>query len=147
MVERRFVHTVGPQQLNMASSASAYTANTDSGLKRTLASSDARHGDNLQPATKRPKKESKLDRLKAERNSEASKLKRMVETILGLIEGKDAAKEALLKIYVDSCNEILVGEEFDEGALKIFEIPFADYFKPHDGLLKNLDPCMLPLCL
>lgn len=116
-------------------------------LKRTLASSDARHGDNLQPATKRPKRETKLDRLKAEQKSEAGRLKTSIELVLGLIEGKDVANEASLKIYVDSCNEILAGMELDEDALEMFEIPFADHFKLGDILLRNLGLRMLPLCL
>ena len=144
-MERRFVRTVGPQPLNMCSSTSANTANTDSSLKRTLASSDARHGDSLQPATKRSKKETKLDRLKAEQKSEASELKRKIEAVLGLIEGKDVANEALLKIYVDSCNEIVAGMELDEDALRLFEGPFEKNFKPEEVLLQTLDPCMLPV--
>ena len=131
----------------MASSASANTANTDSSLKRTLASSDAQHGDSLQPATKRPKRETKLDRLKAEQKSEASELKRKIETVLGLIQGKDVANEGLLKIYVASCNETVAGMELDEDALRMFETPFADHFEPPDTLLKNLGPCMLAMCL
>ena len=124
----------------MASSASANTANTDGSLKRTLTSSGAR-------PTKRPKRETKLDRLKAEQKSEAGNLKTKIELVLGLIEGKGVANEFSLKIYVDSCNHVLGGMELHEVTLEMFEMPFADHFKPDDVLLKILGPCMLPLCL
>ncbi len=128
----------------MARSTGPNTSNTASRLKRTL-SWVTQHGDNLLPATKRPKWETRLDRLSAEQKSEAGNLKTNIELVLGLIESKDVANESSLKCYVDSCNDILAGMELDEAALEMFEMSFTDHFKPEEVLLKNLGPRMLPL--
>lgn len=144
--ERCFVNTVGPLQLNMTSRTSANTANTDSGLKRTLASSDAQHVHDTQPPTKKPKKETKLDKQKAEQKSEANNLKTNIGAILKLIKGKGVANEASLEAYVLTCDDILAGMELDQVALQLFEMPFKDHFQPDEILVENLGRCMLPLC-
>ena len=125
----------------MPSSTSANPAN----IKPTLASSDAQLDHNLQPPTKKPKREIKLDKLKTEQKSEAGNLKKIIEQILELIEDKGVANGASLNIYILACNEILAGVELDEVALRLFEMSFTDRFKLEDVLLKNLGPCMFPL--
>ena len=133
----------GPQTLNMASRTSANTGNTNRSLKRTLASSDAQ---NLQPATKKPKKENKLDKLKTEQKSEAGNLKIYIRVVLELIGGKGVANETSLETYVLTCDDILAGMELDEAGLQLLEMPFRDHFQPDEVLLEKLGPSMLPLC-
>ena len=128
----------------MASSTSANTGNTDSSLKRTLASSDAQHV-HLQPPTKKPKRETKLDKLKIEQKSRAVELKRIIERILELIQGKAVAIENLLKGFVDIYDDILTGRELGDDALELFGLPFANYFRPEEVSLMQLDPGMVLL--
>src|SRR5258706_198509 len=131
---RCFVNRVGPCQLNMTSRTSANTANTDSGLKRTLASSDAQHVHDLQPPTKKTKKETKLDKQKAEQKSEANNLKTNIGAVLNFIKGKGVANETSLEAYVLTCDDILAGMELDQVALQLFEMPFKDHFQPDETL-------------
>ena len=122
------------------------STNTDSGLKRTLSSvtQDSEGNDTLLPATKRPKKETKLDRLKAELKAEAVRLKTVVEISLALVKDKGVAKEVFLKLYVYYCDDILAGAELDENLLALFKVPFADNFDSEEVLLKNLNQGGLP---
>ena len=129
----------------MASSTSANTANTDSSLKRTLAPSDVQHVHNLRPPIKKPKRETKLDKLKAEHKSEAGNLITKIRAVLRLIEGKGVANEALLDIYALTCDRILAGREANEAAVQLLETPFKSHFRPDEVLLENLGPCMLPV--
>ena len=130
----------------MTSRTSTNTTNTNSGRKRTLASSYAQHIHNLQPPAKQPKRETKLDKLKAEQKSEAGNLKTNIRAILKLIEGKGVANKASLETYVHTCDDVLAGTELDEAALQLLEMPFKDHFQPDEVLLENLGRCMLPLC-
>ena len=129
----------------MPSCTSANKADTDSGLKRTLASSDALHDHNLQPPTKKPKRETKLDKLKTDQKSGAVELKKITERILKLVQGRAVASENLLKAYIDIYDDIFAGRELGEDALELFELPFANYFQPKEVSLMKLDPGMVLL--
>jgi len=123
------------------------SATTDSGLKRTLASvtQDSAHGgsDYLQPATKRPKRETRLDRLKGKQKAEAVVLKEMIGNLLIRVKDKGVVDEMSLGAYVDHCTMILAGVELDENALAIFKGNFKEKFASEEILLKNLDNGML----
>jgi len=124
------------------------SATTDSGLKRTLASvtQDSAHGgsDNLQPATKRPKRETKLDRLKGKQKEEAVVLKEMIENLLIRVKDKGVVDEMTLGAYVVQCKAILAGVELDGNALAFFKENFEENFASEEILLKNLNKSILP---
>jgi len=125
------------------------SATTNSGLKRTLASGtqdSARGGsDNLQPATKRPKRETKLERLKGEHKAAAVNLKKKIELVLELVKDKCVANEIFLKSYIECCDDlILAGTEPHGGALVAFKTDIGVYFASEADLHKNLDDSMLP---
>ena len=132
----------------MATDTSA-SANTDTSLKRTLASvvqDPAWEGSgNLQPATKRPKRETKLDRLKAKRKAGVMALKEVIEHEIALVKGKGVAEEVILDHYIHFCEKILAGWELNEHVLAIFKMSFEDIFVPEQVLTKELDQGMLPV--
>jgi len=133
--------------------ASAVTTNAsasatiNSGLKRTLSSDTQDSGrggiDNLQPATKKLKRETRLDRLKGKQKEGAIILKELIEKVLKLIKDKGIEKEFFLGVHVDLCDLILAGVELDGDALVVFRTDIGVYFASEAVLLKNLDNRML----
>ena len=115
------------------------SASTDSSLKRTLPSAIQ----DPPRATKRPKTETKLDKLKAQQKAEAARLVERIELELKLVKDKDVADEVVLEQYVYFCNKILADEELDETVLAVFKLPYADSFGPEAVLLEKLGQSML----
>ena len=142
---RCFVNSIGPQLLNMASviTDASISTSTDSNLKRTPPSTmqSAREGS----PQKRPKRETKLDRLKAKLKSEATLLKKLVEGELEIVKDTGVVKEPVLLYYCDLCDHILAGEELVESDLTIFKKPFAANFVGENILREKLSPGMLLL--
>ena len=130
----------------MASAVTDASASTStsigSSIKRTLSSAiqdSAGEG----PAPKKLKKETKLDRLKAQQKVEAALLKKNIEHELEFVKDKDVANEPMLSFYCHRCDWILAGETLDEHALTLFKTPFANYFVGEDALREKLGPRML----
>jgi len=118
------------------------TAASGRGSKRTLPSAiqdAALEG----PAPKKPKKETKLDKLKAQLKADAARLKKRIDSELKVVKDKGVAKESVLETYFDLCDDILAGNTLDEDALALVKLPFANHFA-EDVLCKELDQCMLP---
>jgi len=119
------------------------TAASGRGSKRTLPSAiqnSALEG----PAPKKPKKETKLDKLMAQLTADATLLNKQIERELEFVKDKDVANEAVLKSYSGRCDDILAGDTLDEKALKLFQTPFANWFEGEAALREKLGPGMLP---
>lgn len=134
----------------MASEVTNASASTNTGgsLKRTLESAIQdlawEGSEDLQPATKRPKREAKLDTLKAKLGAEVALLKKTIEGEMAIVKGKGVADEVLLNAYIHFCRDILEGRELDENDLAIFKMSFEDHFEPEEVLLKKFNQGILP---
>lgn len=129
---------------NMASviTDSSVSTSTDSDLKRTLPPTmqgSVREGS----PQKRPKKETKLDILKAQQKEEATILKQKIKLELELVKDKGVTEESVLEYYCDCCDTILAGREIDQCDITILKEPFAKNFVEEDLLREKLSPRML----
>ena len=92
---------------------------------------------------KRPKRETKLDKLKAQLKSKATLLKKKIERELELVKDTGVVQEPVLLYYCDLCDLILAGEELFEHHLTFLKTPFAANFVGEDVLREKLSPGML----
>ena len=121
-------------------------ANTRSRRKRTRGTVDEETL-NSPSAFKRPKKEAKLDKLKAQLIDTAGVLKKGLTTLQKHLENDLVAKESDSGIYaclIDACDDILMGIVPDEDVLEFLRDPFEDYFQPEEVLRNRLSGGMLP---
>jgi len=132
----------------MASANTNANASADArgSRKRTRGMADQK---NLNPpsATKRPKKETKLDRLKAELKQVAGLLKNNLEKLQGDLVDEKIAKECAGRTYralLYQCDDILTGMEPNRDALAFLKAPFVDNFEPEEVLLDRLGQGKLP---
>ena len=122
------------------------SADTRSSRKRTRGTVDKEYP-NPPSGTKRLKKETKLDRLKAELKQVAGLLKNNLEKLQGDLVDEKIAKECAGRTYralLYQCDDILTGMEPNRDALAFLKAPFVDNFEPEEVLLDRLGQGKLP---
>jgi len=124
--------------LNMASDASASASGSIGGSLKRILSPDILDSAREGPAPKKPKKETRLDKLVAQQKEDAVRLKRKIELELKLVKDKGVATEVMLECYCCLCDLILADKTLDEHALTLLKFPFADSFVEEDVLLEKL---------
>ena len=114
-------------------------------------SSQKRQADDDNPSqqspAKRPKKEGKLDKLKAQLKDAASRLKSELVDLREDILNRNWTKESAGVTYralLASCNSILEGEQPDKDALAFFKFPFGENFEPEEVLRGHVSQGRLP---
>jgi division protein CdvB (Snf7/Vps24/ESCRT-III family) len=118
-------------------------ANTRSRRKRTRVTVDEENP----TAIKRPKKEAKLDKLKAQLKEIAGVLKNRLIQLQEHLVNEKVAKESAETVYmalVDQCDDILMGIEPDQDDLELLKEPFVNNFQPEEVLRNRLSGGMLP---
>jgi hypothetical protein len=122
-------------------------ANTRSRRKRARGTA----GEENPSAIKRPKRETKLDKQKAQLKEAVgllkNKLMKLEEYFLDAKIAKENAKESAKMMYTTllvQCDNILEDNEPNEVALALFKEPFVDNFQPEEVLQRRLSPGMLP---
>ena len=121
-------------------------ANTRSRRKRTRETVDE-ETPNSPSAIKRPKKEAKLDKLKAQLIETTVALKEMLKRHEEHLVNDLVAKEGSGGIYTNlivACDVICMGILPDEDVLAILRDPFVDFFQPEEVLRNRLSGGMLP---
>jgi len=116
------------------------SANTRSGQKRTRGTADEENP--TTPSTaKRPKKETKPDKLKAQLKEAAGRLYDRLVMLQEDLLDKKVAKESAGMIYRalrQLCNIIRTGRGPDEDALALFKLSFMENFEPDEIILNRL---------
>jgi len=122
------------------------SADTRSSRKRTRGTAD-KENPNPPSGTKRLKKETKLDRLKAQLKQAAGLLNDSLVNLQRYLVDEKVAKESAGRTHralLGLCNDILTGVELDGDALALFKVPFVDNFEPEEVIHDRLGQGKLP---
>jgi len=123
------------------------SANTRSGQKRTRGTADEENP--TAPSTaKRPKMETKLDKLKAQLKEAADRLYNLLVMHQEDLLDEKVAKESAGRVYRalrGRCYAIHTGLGPDEEDLALFKLSFAENFVPDEIILSRLGQGMLML--
>jgi hypothetical protein len=117
-------------------------ANTRSRRKRARGTA----GEENPSAIKRPKRETKLDKQKAQLKEAVDLLKNNLINLQEYFLDAKIAKESAKMMYaalLNQCGGILAGVDPGEDDLALFKVPFVEIFKPEGDLRERLDQGML----